>query len=143
MKALILFPALFLALAGSAQAQATTVCQAVSDNAFPIEQVSLAWGEALPDSDDSPFFRNWSQKVEVLISGPRYYRNYQAAAFHSIHNTRLGEQHSISVKLSENDRVNLTEYPEYFNSGKTKLKSAQLVLNEGTTNQKSIQLDCK
>lgn len=143
MKTLLLLPALALTLSSPALADSILACKAVGPNAYPIEHVSLAWGEALPDSDQSPFFRHWSQKVIVTISGPRYFRTNEAVAVHSSHSTRLGEEHSISVKLSENDRIYLREYPEYFNAGRSKLKSAGLVLNENTPDQKNISLHCE
>jgi hypothetical protein len=140
MKTLI--PALFLALISTAQAKEATVCLAVSENAFPIEQVSLHWGESLPNQDDSIFFRKWSQKVNVTISGPRYYRSHEAVAFHSTHSTRLGDQRSISVKLNETDRFYLTEYPEQFHRERPKFRTAGLVINQGRSQEKTIQLDC-
>jgi hypothetical protein len=140
MKALI--PALFLALTAASQAEAATLCQTKEETAFPLRQVSFVWGEALPDAGGSPFFRNWSQKVIVTLSGPRYFQSYDAVAFHSSHSTRLGDQRSTSVKLNESDRISLQEYPEMFGSGRSKLKAAFLVLDEGKPGQKTIQLDC-
>lgn len=140
MKTLI--PALFLALTAATHAEAATLCEAKGENAFPLQQVSFAWGEMLPDADDSPFFRSWRQQVTVTLSGPRYYRTHHAVALHSSHSTRLGYQSSISVKLNENDRISLQEYPELFGAGRGRFKTAFLVLEEGKPGQKNIPLDC-